>query len=382
MIQPIKHLSVNWVDGMKISQKHFTAQENYFLDSLRDTASYDINQFNYGLLPIKDSVTDHITFDIYNSATNDVQLLIKHCHAITPAGYRIAINGFSININALPSFNENNLGSIADGQFYILISVNPFDHVPSGEFDPEETPPRHISTQPKYHVELVPVSTVSDERTGGNYIVAGRIIFTAGVVNADVNFIPPCTSIHSHPILLNYYNEFSKKIAGLQQFSIRIFQKNSFKNQNSVLADSIKMVSRVMLNQFAESYFYYRNNIHQLPPIFLINVFAKLAHTIFNALEILPPNEKEEMLNYCYEWSDVAPHLLMNQLSEVIEINYNHHKNGEYMKTVNNIMQSLYIIWEKLSGLDYIGQHKDNIVIKEEVISQVVKNKKGWNILD
>lgn len=382
MIQPIKHLSVNWVDGMKISQKHFTAQENHFLDSLRDTASYAVNQFNYGLLPVKDGISEYSTFDIYNSATNDVQLIIKQCHAITPAGYRIAISNFSINVNSLPSFNSRIISNDGDGQFYILISVNPFDHVPAGEFDPEETPPRHISTLPKYHVEIVPVSSVNNERSGGNYIVAGRILFTNGLVNADAAFIPPCTSVHSHPVLLNYYNEFAKKIAGLQQFAVRIIQKNNFKNQNSVLAESIKKLSEIMLNEFAGSYFYYRNTVHQLAPVYLINVFAQLAHALYNAIEIMPPKDKEEMLNYCFEWSDVAPHILLNQLSAVIEINYNHHQNGEYMQTISKLMQSLHDIWEKLSGLEYIGQHKENIVVKEQAITQVVKEKKGWSVLD
>lgn len=382
MIQPIKNFAVNWVDGMKISQKHFTTQENYFLDTIRDAVSFGINEYNYGLLPVRENAAGTALFDIYNSATNDVQLIIKHCHAITPAGFRIAINDLSVNVSALPSFNISQLNALAEEHYYILISVNPFDRVASGEFDPEETPPRHISSQPKYHVELVPVSSVNNERSGGNYIVAGRIIFKNGLVNADPSFIPPCTAIHSHSALLNYYNEFAKKMAGIQQFVIRIVQKNSFKNQNSVLAESIKGLCNVMLQQFAANYFYYRNRVHQQAPVHLINVFAQLAHAAYNAIEIIPPKEKEEMLNYCYEWSDVAPHVLLNNLSAVVEINYNHNNTGEHLHSIGVLLHNLYNITEKLSGLEYIGQHKENIVVKEQAITQTVKEKKGWSVLD
>ncbi len=382
MIQPIKHFAVNWVDGMKISQKHFGAQEDCFLDTIRDSTSLGLNQFNYGLLPIKESTAGHSIFEIYNSATNDVQLIIKQCHALTPAGYRIAISDLSVNVNALSSFNNTTSDKITEERFYILVSVNPFDRVPSGEFDPEETPPRHISSQPKYHIELVEASSLSNGRSGGNYIVAGRIIFKTGLVNADLTFIPPCTSIHSHPTLLYYYNEFSKKIAGIQQFALRIIQKNIFKNQNAALTESIKSLCNIMLHQFANSYFYYRNQVHHQPPINLVNIFAQLAHSLYNSIEIVDPKEKEEMLNYCYEWSDVSPHLLLNHLSAVVEINYDHNSTGDYMLLIQSLLQHLYNITEKLSGLEYIGQHKENIVVKEEAITQVIKDKKGWSVLD
>jgi len=382
MIQPIKHFPVNWVDGMKISQKHFIAQENYFLDTLRDASSCIINQFNYGLLPVTESTLVNNTFDIYNSATNDVQLVIKQCQALTPAGFRIAISNLSINVNSLPSFNKQMLANETEKQYYIIVSVNPFDHIPAGEFDPEETPPRHISTQPKYNVEIVAANTVNNESAGGNYIVVGRVSFTNGLVSADATFLPPCTNLHSHPVLLNYYNDFAKKMASIQQFAVSIIQKNSFKNQNSVLAESVKNISSVLLTQFANSYFYYRNTVHQLSPIYFVNVFAQLAHTLYNALDILPAKEKEEMLNYCYEWSEIAPHVLLNQLSGIIEINYDHHKNGEYVLSINALLQSLFAIWGKLSSLEFIGQHKENIVVTEQVTTQVIKDKKGWSVLD
>lgn len=37
MIQPIKHFAVNWVDGMKISKDHLVQQEDFMIDSIRDS---------------------------------------------------------------------------------------------------------------------------------------------------------------------------------------------------------------------------------------------------------------------------------------------------------------------------------------------------------
>ncbi|XZF16268.1 hypothetical protein ACTHGU_09025 [Chitinophagaceae bacterium MMS25-I14] len=379
MIQELKYKTVNWVDGMKISQKHFLACENHVTDSLRDVASYSIHQNNFGLLPAGGENSEDV-FDVFNSATNDVQLIIRRCHAITPAGYRIAIENMTVNVNTLTANGNQQDGNTQS--YYILIAVNPFERVPQGEFDPEETPPRHLYTQPKYHVELVPADTVYNEFQGGNYIVAGRVRYEGGIIRADADFIPPCASVSSSKTLLRYYNEFARLIAGLQQFSLRIVQKNHNRSQNAPLTKSIRELCIVMLNSFSNCYFSYRNMIHLQPPVHMVEVFARLAHSVYNAIELMPDHEKEEALNYCYEWSDVAPHQLLNQLSTVTEIKYDHYKTGEYMKQISLLLNSLYNTWEKLSGLEYIGQHKENIIVKEEAIAQVVKSKKGWSILD
>ena len=50
MIKPIKYAAVNWVDGMKISEKHFIQHQNFIIDTVRDASSVGIKNFNYGLL--------------------------------------------------------------------------------------------------------------------------------------------------------------------------------------------------------------------------------------------------------------------------------------------------------------------------------------------
>ena len=178
MIQPIKHNAINWVDGMKVSQMHLNEQDNFIIDSIRDSNSLQINNFNYGLLPMTGQFSEKTVFEIYSTATNDAQLVIKNCNAITLAGYRIEIKDFNMNIRSL----AKNLGSAEDsidGDYYILISVNPFNKVPFGEIDPEEIPPRHPYSMPNYNIEMVDVATLNNNLAGGNYIVLGKVNFRA-----------------------------------------------------------------------------------------------------------------------------------------------------------------------------------------------------------
>jgi len=73
MIQSTKYAAVNWTDGMKISEKHLIAHDDFLLDAIRDTNSLRCNNFNYGLLPVPMAKGAEATiFEVLNTATNDV----------------------------------------------------------------------------------------------------------------------------------------------------------------------------------------------------------------------------------------------------------------------------------------------------------------------
>ncbi|AZA74480.1 hypothetical protein [Chryseobacterium indoltheticum] len=381
MIQPIKHFAINWVDGMKVSQKHLNDQDNFLIDTIRDGNSLGITNYNYGLLPLSNEFTDKTIFDVHNTATNDVQLFIKNCSAVTLAGYRLELKDRRVSVKSLAkslNLDENQM----DGEYYILISVNPFDKVPFGDIDPEEIPPRHPNSHANYHIELLPVSSLNSNHSGGNYLVVGKVDFKGNIAQVNTNFIPPCTSIQSHPVLIDYYNGYAKSIGNLQQYAFKIIQKASHKNQNTALALNVKALCNVLVNTFGDMYFQFRNIIPYQPPVFLIETFATLALRMYNSTQILVPGELEEMLNYSLEWSEIAPHTLLNQLSTVAETNYDHHNSGEPLLYISQMLKSLETIFSKLSELDYIGQRKENIIVNEQEVSSNTNPKRGWSVLD
>jgi len=381
MIQPIKHFAINWVDGMKVSQRHLNDQDNFLIDTIRDGNSLGITNYNYGLLPLSNEFTDKTIFDVHNTATNDVQLFIKNCSAVTLAGYRLELKDRRVSVKSLAkslNLDENQM----DGEYYILVSVNPFDKVPFGDIDPEEIPPRHPNSHANYHIELLPVSSLNSNHSGGNYLVVGKVDFKGNIAQVNTNFIPPCTSIQSHPVLIDYYNGYAKSIGNLQQYAFKIIQKASHKNQNTALALNVKALCNVLVNTFGDMYFQFRNIIPYQPPVFLIETFATLALRMYNSTQVLVPGELEEMLNYSLEWSEIAPHTLLNQLSTVAETNYDHHNSGEPLLYISQMLRSLETIFSKLSELDYIGQRKENIIVNEQEVSSNTNPKRGWSVLD
>lgn len=381
MIEPIKHYAVNWVDGMKISREHLIQQENFIIDSIRDANSVKINSFNYGLLPFSDSYGDKRIFEIQSTATNDAQLIIKRLSAVTLAGHRIEINDFKVNIRSLAkelSAEDNE----SNGDFYILASVNPFDKISFGEINSEEIPPRHPFTKANSKIELVDTSLLVSGYSGGNYIILGKVAIKSGIAQIDEHFIPPCTSVEAHPKLVEYYNQYSHSMSNLRVYAFKILQKVAHKNQNNELADNVKIICKTVVNHISENYFEFKNMVYNQPPIFMMNVFSKLALHLYNDTQMMIPAELEEMLNYSLEWSEVAPHTLLNQLSSVAEIDYLHHDTGEIFRNTHIMLKSLEQVLGKLSELDYIGQRKENVIVNEQQVKSTNDAKKGWSVLD
>lgn len=381
MIEPIKHYAVNWVDGMKISKEHLIQQENFIIDSIRDTNSVKINAFNYGLLPFSDSYGDKRIFEIQSTATNDAQLIIKKLSAVTLAGHRIEINDFKVNIRSLAKDlhtedNDNN------GDYYILASINPFDKISFGEINSEEIPPRHPFTKANSKIELVDTSLLLSGYSGGNYIILGKVAIKSGIAQIDEHFIPPCTSVEAHPKLVEYYNQYSHSMSNLRVFSFKILQKVAHKNQNDELANNVKTICKSLISHISENYFEFKNMVYNQPPIYMMNVFSKLALYLYNDTQMMIPAELEEMLNYSLEWSEVAPHTLLNQLSSVAEIDYVHHDTGEIFRNTQIMLKSLEQVLGKLSELDYIGQRKENVIVNEQQVKSTNDPKKGWSVLD
>lgn len=383
MIQSPKHFTINWSVGMKINFNHYVKQDRYIEDLVRDSNSIGLNRFNYGLLPIVNSnKTENSIFEVYNTATNDVQLVVNHCSAVTPAGLRIDLFDYKTNVKSLANAANTESNKEEDQDYYILISVNPFDKVPFGDIDPEEIPPRYPYAKPKYHIELLPTSSFNSAQMGGNYLVIGKVNIKNSVATTDTKFIPPCTSIYSHPSLLAHYGAFAKSIGALQQYAALIIQKSAAKNANTALVVNMKNFCRTLTDHLADVYFHYRNAVHQLPPITMIEVFSQMALKLHNNTRFIPSSELEEMLNYIFEWSEVAPHAILNQLSSIAEINYDHHDCGNHISDIHILLRSLETVLGQLSTLDYIGQRKENIIVNEQDITPKSKNQAGWSILD
>ena len=388
MLFPIKKRLVNWVDGMKIAQKHLVQTEDYVTDVVRDVISMHQTDNRFGLLPPYKGEPLSSDFEITNRISNNVEIKLRRCNAVTAGGCRININPteYSEYLHLEYSFDSDLDYKKEDEKnplWDVILVIKPFDRLPAGIPDSEETPPRHPDAAQAYSLFIKPAGQINSREFGMHYLIIGRVTKNGDRYEVDSRYIPPCTSMCSHPDLKSYYETFGQYLNDIETSSHRIIQKINERENNSSIAKNINKVCETLLNYISTAYFNYKNNGRFFAPDETVNVFSSLAHVCFSGIQYMSKKDREEMLRYFYEWNDITPGNFTELLTQSLEIVYDHHDIRSVMELINNFLSMFSGLWIKLSTLEYIGQQKENIVVAEKKQKQVTTtSKSGWTILD
>lgn len=377
---------VNWQESMRVDHTHLQQTENYFIERLGDNLSTRLTGYNFGLLPSADRRSSSSEFDISERITGKVEIRLRSCNALTAGGYRVSYNpDHSEYLLYTHSFTEDaEQDNFSSNYWDVILSVDPFGRIPSGTPNEEENPPRHPDVTERYQLSIVPHGQTNYEQLRMYHLVIGRIRQYGGRYEVDADYIPPCTCMTSHPDLLRYYEEFGIFLNDIERSSKIIISKIRNRAQNSPLAFHIGNVCEDLMRYISSIYFFYRNTGRDALPIDIVNYFSTLAHTCYVSLTFMSKSDKEELLKYFYEWSDVTPGSFEEILSETLSVIYDHNNIRSSMLQVESFLRLVSELWVKLSTLEYIGQHKENIVVSERIYQQEIKkaNSGGWTILD
>jgi len=383
MLYPPKKMLMNWVDGMKISKEHLSGTEDYFIDSIRDSVNIRLTGYNYGLLPPYKNEKSSSDFEIMERTTNKVEIELRSCHAITAGGCRIDISpsdatGY-LKLDYVFEENENSHENVWD----VILIVHPFGRVPKGIPDPDETPPRHPYSDRKYILAVTATGHISSDELGMHNLIIGHIIKNGNRYEVDKGYIPPCMSMLSYPALKTYYERFGKYLNDIEVSSHKIIQKILERDSSMKVAVNTQLLCEHILNYVVSVYYKYKNRGQYFLPIEIADLFATFAHICFVALNFIPRKEREEMLQYFYEWSDVTPGNFVDLLTNMLESPYDHNNIRIIMERIEGFLSVFTALWLKLSSLEYIGQRKENVVVAVQNQKQdIVTQRSGWTILD
>lgn len=378
-----RYHAVNWADGMKLTQNHFKEGDAHLHDSLRDVAASPLNSFNFGLLPPNSGETSSLSLNIYNHPNSHVEIILENCNILSANGSRMVYwQGLYGNMNPRLSVQASDMDATNKTEFYVLLNLNPYEGVPIGEPDPEEIPLRHPNLYPKISLHLMTKRQVNSEFIGAHQFIVGVLVWENQQFYWNEDYIPPCTSMSSHRSLLSFLEKTNSVFSQLKNWSVLIIRKNSFgKPVNNKLAQNTCRICEDILEFISTNIFEIKYIIKECPPILLVNKISLLANRINMILLTMEDRYKEELLQYYHEWENVRPVDFESVLGELMELEYNHSDIRAALVSIDKFLTTLSVVWSKLSQLEYVGQRKDNIVIREEVQKGNTVSKK-WSLLD
>ena len=240
--QKKKYPLVNWADGMPVNKGHFTQQEDHFTDRLCEYQSFHLNRNTYGLLPFKKGEPVSGDFSITELVTGTLEVRLKRCHALTSGGYLIDYDaGEDDELTAsfhIPTDKEEE----KDKRWDVILMADPFEHLPSGIPNEKEISPRQPNALPKYALSVLPSGQTDGSELGRHFLLIGRLRKNGNRCEVDGNFIPPCTSMSSHPDLKGYYTKFGQLVDSIEKASFDILAKVENAEKQTSLATNIGML--------------------------------------------------------------------------------------------------------------------------------------------
>ncbi|QRR03005.1 hypothetical protein [Dyadobacter sandarakinus] len=355
----VRHLAVNWVDGMKISRQHFTETDHYHTDQLRLGLQAGLTTLTYGLLP--PDTSESLSMQVLGDTSRQVRIEVHTCRAIMPNGMLLNIreeDGLRLD-TAVPGILEQY--HLPDGQpytFYIVIAVDPFKRQITGKPLDSEVPVRHPYTIPACTLSLVPSGFVNAGQWSGSGLLIGKIDYANTELHVVHEFIPACTTVKSHKNLREWYNKAGTLLSDIETASFRILQKIRTKNQKSTLSDSIQVLVEKLVNVLAMNQITFQRLSPSQPPACMVVQLVQVAGSIRSVLECLTEREKEEVLGYLGEWADDTPGSLEKQVLSVLQVPYEHNEALPCLQTIGHFLEVWAALFIKLSQLEFIGKRK------------------------
>ena len=163
---------------------------------------------------------------------------------------------------------------------------------------------------------------------------------------------------------MRHYETFDGYLTSLKENSKKIIAKIKHKRRNKEsnrLADDIELLCQKYLDFFISSYDDYRMTLTDLPPIYMVTFFAKLARMMNHTMDMA--YDKSHMLSYFHQYAtNISASELNRIINNTFESNYVHFDMGLSLDVVNKFLQTMDEIFKELERLDYRELAPRNVV--------------------
>jgi len=367
----LTHLPINWKNGMAFSADHLSEQHLAVIEGIKDTAALHLNSFNYGLLKAGNQM--RFANSIADNSNNE-KVELPYCRAITQNGSRIEILHQNWEELSIPLLELIDSKSLSTSKFwYVLLVIDPFIRIPEGIESEQESPRRKPSTRPAYQLELVSLDELTRDSLANAIPIAKYQTSPSGAeLRKIAAYIPPCMSISSHEKLIEKYDAFDRYLASLNKSALAIIKtikaKRRTREQNH-LAEDIESLCQKYMEYFVLNYDEYKLTFKDLPPVKLVEFFARLARTLNHTMDMA--HDKNHLLQYFEQYASSTSVAELNTIfRSTCELKYTHYDTLNALLIVDKFLLTLSEILTALEDLNYRDLAPVHVVQRDNIVTQ------------
>ncbi|MCB2229530.1 hypothetical protein KQH82_02360 [bacterium] len=332
--------SVNWQDGMLITQQHLKDQETYFRDLVRWHALSTADRF--GLVKkTADKPSLSLNFSVVGSR---LRVEVTRCQAVTPDGHYIEIN--EGNRSAL--FAETDL---TESTIPVWLAISPGSRKPVGDPDPQEAVPRlpYLVSACALHLGKKPAIPE------GNLLQIAQLQQEGGDVSLATGYYPPCLSVSADEQLAAKAIDLRNRMENLLSLASRAYSAIATAGALSDQSTSLQVAFKETMYHFGyhlsaslDQFTVGRNAGHPMEMV----VFFKRLFRVFTTLLNFRPGLKDYLNERFFikeQKSDVGR--FMSSVDAFLLAEYNHRDIGSQVKMIDATVATLRAILGFLAQL-------------------------------
>ncbi len=371
MRDDLKHMPVNWVDGMKMNKDLFIASDQAHQNALQDAVTYQLSPIQFGVLPL--GANGISSFDVKVSVDNQstVQATVLNCQAVTAGGARINLPGMNAGLqpgaDSAPTAIFQLAAAEGEEAYWLFLIVNPYIKQPVGSPDVAENPPRFPYTQPTYELKMVAPGQYKQFARHPYALAVGKVVVNGKNAARDENYIPPCLQISSHPDLIALHGELDQFFSHLENKCSAIVQKVMRKSQqNDLSALVMYLCDRIMVYLGPAITQIRWLMLYEAPAVLLAHA-ASLARIMKNTIDLRIGTGKDELMNYLSEWCELKQGEFEGLLTGIATLRYDHNDVNQDLIRIVQFVKVTSKLFETLSNLEFIGKRREvGFFVKEE----------------
>ena len=195
-------------------------------------------------------------------------------------------------------------------------------------------------------------------------------------------YIPPVQHSACHDGIKTFISQLARTLQSIKEDVKLIYSRNVADKRRDTLANNTFELCKAFSAFYNSRIFFIEQIALEQPPIYLVQAVNELANGLNSALQSLSETEREQLLQYFYEWTNVTPSEFITKIESLTKLMYDHTNINQSLQTAGAFVTLLSNMFHKMSELEYIGMVRENIIVGDESHETIeAQKKRSWSFI-